>query len=214
MVYPYKNIVESADLTPIDPEVLVEENLKTLKNKLSPVPVADKDGKAGVKDKKKRGLKLPFGQQDKKLDDFINAPYGDGFSPELKKEYKQLQLRKLQDTVNVTEEGKVEDVDKQKIKNLKDIKKFDDKNSDAGLAKLALGETSSEFDKLSKDPEFIKQRQEFEELQMLLGVDKNNSGRTDMMDMMPYMSDKDAKNLSPEVIQSMMIQSMMGNITL
>ena len=53
-----------------------------------------------------------------------------------------------------------------------------------------------------------------DELNMLLGNDRNNNNRNDMMDLLPYMSEQGDKKLSPEVIQSMMMQSIMGNLTL
>ena len=93
------------------------------------------------------------------LDAFINAPYGDGFSPELKKEYKQLQLRKIIDAVNTTEAAPdSEATDKQEMKNLEEIQKFDDKHSDSGMVKLAYAEPSKMFEEISKDPEYIRQK--------------------------------------------------------
>ena len=120
------------------------------------------------------------------------------------------------DAVNTTEstpDG--EEADKQDYRNLQDIQKFDDKHSDSGLIKLAYAEPSKMFEELSKDPEYIRQRQELEELQMLFGSEASKSERSnDMMDLLPYMSEQGDKKLSPEVIQSLMMQSMMGNITL
>lgn len=216
LIYPYVKMVESADLTPIDPEVLVNRNLAKLKATLSPLEVENENNNddSQNKDKKKEHV-LPFGKQDAELDAFINAPYGDGFSPELKKEYKQLQLRKIMDAVNATEEAPDSpEVDAQENKNLKDIQKFDDKHSDSGMIKLAYAEPSKMFEELSKDPEYIRQKQEIEELQMLFGSEKSTAERNDMMDLLPYMSEQGDKKLSPEVIQSLMMQSMMGNLTL
>ena len=133
----------------------------------------------------------------------------------MKREYKQLQLRKIIETVNTTEEAPDSDAtDKQEIKNLEDIQKFDDKHSDSGMVKLAYAEPSKMFEELSKDPEYIRQRQELEELQMLFGSEKAKSERDEMMDLLPYMSEQGDKKMSPEVIQSLMMQSMMGNLTL
>lgn len=216
LLYPYKDVVQNANLTPIDPEVLVNRNLARLKDRLSPYELDENDEITfgDGKDKKIKVI-LPFGKQDAALDEFVNAPYGDGFSPELKKQYKQLQLRKIMDTINTTEQAPdSEATDKQEIKNLQDIQKFDDKHSDSGMVKLAYAETSKMFEEISKDPEFIRQKQELEELQMMFGSDRVKSDRNDIADLIPYMSEQGDKKLSPEVIQSLMMQSMMGNLTL
>ena len=218
LIYPHAQLLENANLTPIDPEVLVRRNLASLKSKLSPYEPSEEElnryGDPQNNDKKIKII-LPFGRQDAELDEFINAPYGDGLSPELKREYKQLQLRKIIETVNTTEEAPDSDAtDKQEIKNLEDIQKFDDKHSDSGMVKLAYAEPSKMFEELSKDPEYIRQRQELEELQMLFGSEKAKSERDEMMDLLPYMSEQGDKKMSPEVIQSLMMQSMMGNLTL
>ena len=119
------------------------------------------------------------------------------------------------DAVNATEEAPDSpEVDAQENKNLKDIQKFDDKHSDSGMIKLAYAEPSKMFEELSKDPEYIRQKQEIEELQMLFGSEKSTAERNDMMDLLPYMSEQGDKKLSPEMIQSLMMQSMMGNLTL
>jgi hypothetical protein len=196
---------------------MVNRNLGKLRDTLSPMELNENDSEnpdASEKDKKNKSI-LPFGKQDADLDAFINAPYGDGFSPELKKEYKQLQLRKIMDAVNVTEEApEGPETDLQENKNLKDIQKFDDKHSDSGMVKLAYAEPAKMFEELSKDPEYIRQKQEIEELQMLFGSETSKSERNDMMDLLPYMSEQGDKKISPEVVQSLMMQSMMGNLTL
>ena len=219
LIYPHAQLLENANLTPIDPEVLVKRNLASLKSRLSPYEPTEEElaqqNSNQQDDPKKIKIILPFGRQDAELDKFINAPYGDGFSPELKKEYKQLQLRKIIDAVNTTESAPDnETTEKQEIKNLEEIQKFDDKHSDSGMVKLAYAEPSKMFEEISKDPEFIRQRQELEELQMLFGSEKVKSERNEMVDLLPYMSEQGDKKLSPEVIQSLMMQSMMGNLTL
>ncbi len=215
LLYPYKNIADNVDLTPIDPEVLVNRNIARLKDRLSPYEVDENNNSSDDGKDKKIKVILPFGKQDAALDEFINAPYGDGFSPELKRQYKQLQLRKIMDTVNITEQAPDNsETDKQEIKNIQEIQKFDDKNSDSGLVKLAYAEPSKMFEELAKDPEYIRQKQELEELQMMFGSDRVRSERNDIADLIPYMSEQGDKKLSPEVIQSLMMQSMMGNLTL
>ena len=66
---------------------------------------------------------------------------------------------------------------------------------------------------LSKNPEYIQQKKELDELNMLLGNEKS-SDSSDMMNLLPYMSEEGNKNLSPEVIQAMMMKSMMGGLSL
>lgn len=217
LIYPHAEMLRNADLTPIDPEALVKRNLARLKDRLSPYEPTEEElaqGTSQQKDDKKLKIILPFGRQDDELDRFINAPYGDGFSPELKREYKQLQLRKLIDAVNKTEEAPdTPETDKQENDNLKEIQKFDDKHSDSGMIKLAYVEPSKMFEELAKDPEYIRQKQELEEIQMLFGSDNVKSERNEMVDLL-QMSEQGDKKLSPEVIQSLMMQSVMGNLTL
>ena len=211
LVYPYANVVNT-NLTPVDPETLVNRNLAKLKDRLSPVETEDdKDSANNSKDNKDNKVKyeLPFGKQDSELDKFIEAPYGNGLSPELNKEYKQLKLRKIKDTINQTES-----TNNKEYNNMNDIKKFDNQKSDSETIKLAYEIPSNVMEEISKDPEYIRQKQEMEELNMLLGNDRNNNNRNDMMDLLPYMSEQGDKKLSPEVIQSMMMQSIMGNLTL
>lgn len=208
LIYPYANLANT-DLTPVDPETLVNRNLARLKDKLSPQIVDDdKNGntnKKGEEDKDK--IKLPFGQQDAELDKFINSPYGNGLSPQLNKEYKQLQLKKIQSTINKGEDNPEKD-----FNNMRYIKEFDDQKTDAGTFKLAYEIPTSELENITKDPEYIKNKQELDELNLLLGNDKSDNNN--MMDLLPYMTESGNKKLSPEVIQTMMMKSMMGDLTL
>ena len=89
LIYPYAEMAKGMDLTPVDPETLVNRNIKTLQNKLSPVVKEDNNnnnnGGGNNSDpnnqEKNKKPNLPFGNQDEKLDNFINAPYGNGLSP-------------------------------------------------------------------------------------------------------------------------------------
>lgn len=210
-VYPYLKAAQQMDLTPVDPEVLVNRNLEILRAKLSPVEENNKDKNNNSKDdKKKPKIVLPFGEQDEKLDKFINAPYGNGLSPELDAEYKKIQLKKLQQAINQGEQKDSKEVD---LRNLEDIQKFDDQKSEANTVKLAYASPAEAYEQLSKDPEYIKQKQQFDELNMLLGNEKSSES-SDMMDLLPYMSEQGDKKLSPEVIQAMMMKSMMNGISL
>lgn len=211
LIYPYANIGNNVDLTPVDPNVLINRNLVNLQNKLSPQAVNEnkdnKNGQHNGKDDDKNKINLPFATQDEQLDKFINAPYGNGLSPDLNKEYKQLQLRKIQESINTGDDSPEKDMN-----NVNDIKHFD-KQSDSGTIKLAYVAPSDEMKKLSQDPEFTQSQRELDELRMLLGNDSNSkSSNDDLMNLVPYMSGQD-KNLSPEVIQAMMIKSMMPDFT-
>lgn len=211
LIYPYANIGNNVDLTPVDPNVLINRNLVKLQNKLSPQAVNEnkdnKNGQNNGKDDDKNKINLPFATQDEQLDKFINAPYGNGLSPDLNKEYKQLQLRKIQESINTGDDNPEKDMN-----NVNDIKHFD-KQSDSGTIKLAYVAPSDEMKKLSQDPEFTQSQRELDELRMLLGNDSNSkSSNDDLMNLVPYMSGQD-KNLSPEVIQAMMIKSMMPDFT-
>ena len=66
------------------------------------------------------------------------------------------------------------------------------------------------MDSLSKDPEFVKSQKEYEELRMLLGSDSQKNSENDLTNLLPELSNSESK-VSPEVIQTMMIQSMMQN---
>ena len=72
--------------------------------------------------------------------------------------------------------------------------------------------SDSEMDKLEKDPEYIRQKQEIEELNKLFGTKANGEG--DITDLLPYVTEQGNKKLSPEVIQALMMQSMMNDLTL
>ena len=211
LIYPYANIGNNVDLTPVDPNVLINRNLVNLQNKLSPQAVNEnkdnKNGQNNGKDDDKNKINLPFATQDEQLDKFINAPYGNGLSPDLNKEYNQLQLRKIKESINTGDDNPEKDMN-----NVNDIKHFD-KQSDSGTIKLAYVAPSDEMKKLSQDPEFTQSQRELDELRMLLGNDSNSkSSNDDLMNLVPYMSGQD-KNLSPEVIQAMMIKSMMPDFT-
>lgn len=210
LIYPYADVV-TADLTPVDPETLVNQNLAKLREKLSPQVVEeDEDNGKNSKDKDKKKIVLPFGNQDEELDKFINAPYGNGLSPKLNNQYKQIQLRKIQSTVNTGEDSPEKDT-----RDLKYIQKFDNQKSDLGTDRLAYDNSSQSWIDITKDPQYIKNKQEIDELNLLLGNDSSKDSN-DIMDLLPYMTDTEKKNqnLSPEVIQAMMLKSMTSNLNL
>lgn len=202
LIYPYAHL-EVANLQPIDPQVLIDRNLSLLKLRLSP-----EDAVASGENKdNEKAVNLPFGIQDASLDAFINAPYGNGLSPAVNKEYQQLQLKKLQQTMNQSEANQVENDELE----IKDIKKFDKFKTDSESIKLAYDSSSIDVESITKDPEYIKQKQEFDELRMLLGADE--SQKNGVTDFLPYMNESD-KNVSPEVMKDIMMQSVMNSLSI
>jgi tetratricopeptide (TPR) repeat protein len=210
-IYPYKDIAKSVDLTPVDPNILINRNLAQVKSKLAQQEEAksdDSDPNNPDNNEEKKDISLPFGKQDSDLDKFINAPYGNGLSPDLNKEYQQLQLKRLQETIN--KEGD-ESQDTKNYRNIDDIKKFDKHKTDSEQIKLAYDIPENVLKDLEKDPEYIQQKKELEELNMLLGNDKSSKS-SDVSDLIPYMNESNSKNISPEVMQTLMMQSMMGGL--
>lgn len=207
LIYPYADVAESvADLTPIDPQTLVNRNLTQLQSKLSPAEKKEEDNNdPNAKDKDKKKINLPFGQQDAKLDAFINAPYGNGLSPDLNKQYQQLQLKKIQQNLN-NEQSTTDDSNV-----LKNIHSFDNHKTDSGEIKLAYA-TQNEMESYTKSPEYLQSQKELEELRVLFGND--NSSKSSDDEMMNMLMTGNGKNLSPEVIQAMMQKSMMTDFTL
>ena len=207
LIYPYADVADSvADLTPIDPQTLVNRNLTKLQSKLSPVEKKEENNNdPKAKDKDKKTINLPFGQQDAKLDAFINAPYGNGLSPDLNKQYKQLQLKKIQQNLN-NEQSTTDDSNV-----LKNIHNFDNHKTDSGEIKLAYA-TQNEMESYTKSPEYLQSQKELEELRVLFGND--NSSKSSDDEMMNMLLTGNGKNLSPEVIQAMMQKSMMTDFTL
>ena len=150
---------------------------------------------------------MPFQHQDDSLDRFINAPYGSGFSPELEQEYKQLQLKNLQQQINSEDDnspGKY-------FQNIRDIKNFDKKKSEVEeTIKLALAD-QMDVEDILKNPEYIQNKKELDEIKMMFGDYGTNDVSSDITTMLPQLA-KDGQNVSPEVVQMMMMQTVMPNI--
>jgi len=207
LIYPYANVANTVDLTPVDPQTLVNRNLKKLQERLIPKLDNEDESQSGQgKDKEDVKINLPFGEQDNDLDKFINAPYGNGLSPDLNKEYQQIQLKKLQQNINNGEDNPEKD-----NHNMQNIKNFDNKKTDAETVKVAYSEPS-ELENLKNNPEYVQYRKELEEIQMLMGNDYSNKS-DDLMDLIPYLSDKD-KKISPEAVEAMMMRSMMPDFSM
>jgi tetratricopeptide (TPR) repeat protein len=116
LIYPYANVAKTQNLTPVDPDTLIQRNLNNLYKNMASTPESG-SGSSNGKDGKDGKVSLPFGNQDSALDEFINSPYGTGLAPELNKEYKGQQLKKIQETIN--NNGNNIDL------NIENIRKFD-----------------------------------------------------------------------------------------
>ena len=187
-IYPYRDMAQEIGLTPVDPQELVNRNLTQLQEKLNPTGAVDNEGKDG-----ENKSSLPFQNQDEALDKFINAPYGSGFSPKVELEYKQLQLKNLQQKINNEDDNTPDKY----FRNIRDIKEFDGKKKSEGeeIIKLAFADRMDVED----------------EIKMMFGDYGTSDVTSDMSTLLPQLA-KDGQNVSPEVVQMMMMQSVMPNI--
>lgn len=175
-----------------------------------------------------------------KLDQFINAPYtGNGFSPELQKEYKQKQLETLQKTINRKDSLNEKDIELiKKIQNKSeaisgeklamspsidgepsntevleaiDVLKRAGLNISASEPTAPVSSAESNSDVVNKDS--FMPSQELQQINMMLG-NTNSSNNDPMMTMLPYMMDsnKNGQNIDPQIIQAMMMNSMMNSL--
>ena len=201
--YPYREMAETMDMTPINVQALIDSNVAEVERRVG-VSIANPDAEAKDGDNKKPTLNLPFGTQDEKLDEFIKAPYGNGFSEDLNKENRLKELKRLQDSIN-----KEQDNLEQNRRNIEDVKKFDNKKSDSETIKLAYN-SSFDFEQLKNDPEYVRNKKEMDELNMLFGGSRDSS-RKDLMDIIPSLTDKE-NGISPEMFSQMMMNSIMPDI--
>lgn len=158
------------------------------------------------------------------LDKFINAPYGNGLSPELNQQIKQKQLINIKETINKKEN--LEDNDIQRIKNFdqnKSTYKETDKIAqvsdeevlkaiktlrDAGLTLSVQSENPYAQMTQYQDPRMA-------EMSMMLGNNTNNNGNS-MMNMLPMLMSQAQKgeNIDPRVMQAVMMNSMMADFSI
>ncbi|MBR1618572.1 tetratricopeptide repeat protein [bacterium] len=206
-LYPYRDMAGEIGLTPVNPQDLINRNLTELQQRLNPNTIVEptQENQNGQENQNK--ITLPFQNQDDSLDRFINAPYGSGFSPELEQEYKQLQLKNLQQQINSEDDnspGKY-------FQNIRDIKNFDKKKSEGEeTIKLALAD-QMDVEDILKNPEYIQNKKELDEIKMMFGDYGTNDVSSDITTMLPQLA-KDGQNVSPEVVQMMMMQTVMPNI--
>lgn len=160
------------------------------------------------------------------LDKFIASPYGNGFSEELNEQMKQQELQRIQKGINnngVLEKGefrRLKDLENNETQNnfksenpsKEDIIAALDILKAAGLT-LSIQQPETEEQKnmkLAAQMMNSPQSQQFNEMSMLLG---NNNNNNNMMNMLPMMlAQNGGKNIDPQVMQAMMMQSMMPDI--
>ena len=158
------------------------------------------------------------------LDKFINAPYGNGLSPELNQQVKQKRLTNIKETINKKE--KLED------KDIERIKKFDDRYQSFADGTEKIAQVSDE--EVLKAIQTLKdagvnvtvgqdnpysqmnqyQNPQMAEMSMLLGGNNNNNGNG-MMNMLPMLMTQAQKgeNIDPRLMQAVMMNSMMSDFS-
>lgn len=171
------------------------------------------------------------------LDKFINAPYGNGLSPEVNKQIQEQNLKRFQQEMN-NSGGKVNN------SQLEQIKDFDNKGSMTGTGdRIAYTENTSaqsnqpskeeilqaidtlkkagltlnvspevtnsqtDFAKASTDPDVLAKNAEYEQLNMLMGNNNGNNNNSNMMSMLPYLMNKDGS--ANRNINPQLIQTML-----
>ena len=162
------------------------------------------------------------------LDQFIAAPYtGNGFSPEAQKEYEQkkvdIQRKKLnqgksnnQSAVPVFEKiAMAADITtaeptNEEVLNAIDVLKRAGLNITTGNTTSTAETTSDVVSEKKNQPSFINP--EYEAINMMMGNNGNNNDP--MTSMLPYMldSNENGKNIDPQVIQAVMMNSMMSSL--
>ena len=163
-------------------------------------------------------------EQMDELDKFINAPYGNGLSPELTEEVKQNQLKNIQQTINTKEDLEKRDI--QRIKNF-DTKNKSSIDSNDKIAQVSdeevlkaiktLKEAGLNLSVQSDNP--YAQMMQYQdprmmEISMMLG-NNNNNNNGNMMNMLPMLMSQAQKgeNIDPRLMQAMMMNSMMSDFS-
>ena len=206
-VYPYREIAKTIEMTPVDPQSLIERNINALQDRISPTESSESNDDKKNKDGGGK-IKLPFGAQDSALDEFIRAPYGSGMSPQLEKQYKQIQLHEFQQNLN--HGNNVEKTPGKYYQNLRNMKDKDKKKSESETIKLALAD-NDDLQDFFNSPEYIQNKKELDQIRMMFGDYKSENGTNSLTDIIPALSQGDEK-LSPQAMQMMMMQSVMPDI--
>lgn len=168
------------------------------------------------------------------LDKFIKQPYGDGLSKKVKDEVESKRLEALKNNINKDSDVNVDDL--KKFRTL-DKKSEAPTNDDvvnalkvlekAGFSNLVQNTQQqpqqpaqndmSEYMKVMNDPQIMAQNQQMQQIQMMMGNGNNNNNQNNnFMNMLPYMMAQNGKNgqsnMNPQLIQSMLMNSMMPNM--
>ena len=163
------------------------------------------------------------------LDKFINAPYGNGLSPELNQEVEQKELTNIKETINQKEQleqndiQRIKEFDKKKLENNysselqtnekiaqvsdEDVLKAIQTLKDAGLNLTVQSENPYAGMMQYQDPKMA-------EVSMLLGNNNNNNANS-MMNMLPMLMSQaqNGKNVDPRLMQAVMMNSMLPDFT-
>ena len=154
---------------------------------------------------------------DSELDTFIKAPYGNGFSDSLNKQIRDKELKDLQKTINAKENLEERDIER--------IQKYDNHESKAEeTIKIAQASDEDILNAIktlkeagvnvSVNPTPSMMPNQYNDISMMLGTSNNNNNS--MMNMMiPYMmsQNENGKNIDPQVMQAMMMNSMLPDFT-
>ncbi len=154
------------------------------------------------------------------LDQFVNAPYGNGLSPELNRELQQKELNNIQKEINNKENLEYKDI--QKIRNFDNDKSSAEENdriaqvSDEEVlnAIKTLKDAGVNVSLQNQTPYSVQyQDPQMAEFSMMLGNNNNNNGS--MMNMVPYLMarQQEGKNVDPRLMQAMIMNSMMTDFT-
>ena len=157
------------------------------------------------------------------LDRFVNSPYGNGLSDELNQQMKQQQLRNI--------EKRIQSKDILENSDIERIHEFDNSKSEKSVdsEKIAMADTKDvSNDDVLAAIETLKKagvtvsinpyqnqmpvNDEYAQLSMMLGGNNYNNNNS-MMNMLPMLMTQNKGQIDPQVIQSMMMNSMLPDFT-
>jgi len=165
------------------------------------------------------------------LDQFIAAPYsGSGFSPEAEREVQQrrmnTQMKKLNqgqggapnnqsalpvfEKIAMAADVTTAEPTNEEVLNAIDVLKRAGLNITAGDTTSTVETTSDVVSEKKNQPSFVNP--EYEAINMMMG--NNNNNNDPMTTMLPYMlnSNENGKNIDPQIIQAVMMNSMMSSL--
>ena len=161
------------------------------------------------------------------LDRFINAPYGNGLSPELNKEIKQKELSNIKETINSKDDlkyndfQKIKEFDRKNESELNDNQSYNDEEETIKIVQASDEDVLNAIRTLKDAGVTVTvntnpygyQNPQMAEMSMMLGGNNYNNGS--MMNMLPVLmaQNQDGKNIDPRMIQAMMMNSMMTDFT-